>query len=346
MKAKMSVTQKMTLAAMLLVLATLSTMFFKIWSIPGFSLIRFSVTPAIIIYTSLFLGPVYGVLVGICSDIIPAFLVPTGSWMFPITIVYGLLGLVPWATMQLTKRMRGALKKPWILYAFLAVVLAAIGCVFFFTDLFDSGFGANPTLVKIIILAVSGFLDVGLCVGLYFENKYFQKRLLDFADIPSPNEVAMIVSVTEVVVSLLLKSLAFWLYFVILSKSWPMPYSYFFVLMLAMTSPDILINTFLVSWMLIFSKHFIHYYAYPAIKEEGDVGVNAETNDAKAPASDPEKVADLSGTAVDVPPELSAEEAEDLKRQKSARVGWIIFFSIVIALMIACIIVIAILQHK
>jgi energy-coupling factor transport system substrate-specific component len=332
MKAKFSITQKITLAAMLLVLAVFSTMFFKLFSIPGFSLIRFSITPAIIIYTSLFLGPVYGFVVGVASDLIPAFLVPTGSWMFTITIVYAFLGIVPWLAMQLTKRIRCALKKPWVLYGFLAAVLISIGCVFFFTNLFDSGFGSNPTLVKIIILIVSALLDVGLGFGLYFENKYFQKRILDLTDIPSPNEVALIVTITEVIVSLIMKSLAFWLYFVILNNSWPMPYSYFFVMMLAMTSGDILINTFTVSWMMIFTRRFIHAYGYPTIKEEWAPGSAADDNDVLAKKEGKPMI------------EEQDETKEDETNQKKAKIGWILFFTILALVMIACIIVIAVLK--
>jgi hypothetical protein len=41
-------------------------------------------------------------------------------------------------------------------------------------------------------------------------NKYYQKRILEHPDIPSPNEIATIASVSEVVVMDLLKALAFW----------------------------------------------------------------------------------------------------------------------------------------
>jgi hypothetical protein len=336
MKAKYTITQKITFSAMLLVLAVFSTMVFKLVSIPGLGFVRFSLTPAIVIYASLSLGPLYGAIVGIGGDLIPALIEPISNGLggssinILITIVYGLLGVCPWALEKLTKHFRSGLRKPWAIYATLALILGALAAVFFGSDLLDSGLNY---VAKWVLLGVFFLLDVALCVGLHFTNKYFQKRILDLTDIPSPNEIALISTICEIVLMVTLKSLAFYVYFMWMSGGSYKPlFTYLFASLLFASSPNILINTFAVSWMLIFTRRFLHNYGYPTVKEEGSVGSAADEADEKAKKDGQVAISE------------EDEDPEYLAAQKKAKIGWILFFSILIALMIAAIIVISVLK--
>lgn len=337
MKAKFTITQKITFSAMLLVLAIFSTLVFKLIWIPGLPFVRFSLTPAIIIYTSLTLGPLYGAIVGVGADLIPALIEPFTSGAFGaainplVTVVYGLLGVLPWALSLLTRKFRGFFKKPWVLYFVIVASLAGLAGIFFGTNLLDPGLGDNPTLVKWILLGVYFLLDVGLVIGLHFTEKYFQKRILDLTDIPSPNETAFICVISELVLMVIAKSLAFYVYYMWISASGYEPlYTYLFASLLLISPLNILVNTFVTSWMMVFTRHFIHSYGYPDIKEEGTPTESASEvkndPDTNKPMIDPE----------DVDPIALAEE-------KKTRTRWIIFFVTVIVLMIACIIVITVL---
>lgn len=330
MKARLSVTQKMTFAAMLLVLGVFSTMVFKMISVPGLAFVRISLTPAIIIYASLSLGPLYGAVVGICSDLIPALIEPFSSGSFGaainplVTVVYGLLGVLPWALALLTKKHRNAFRKPWFVYAVLALTYAGLAGIFYGSDLLDAGLGDNPILVKSILMGVFLVLDAGLIVGLHFTDRYFQKRILDLTDIPSPNEIAFIATVCEILLMVILKSLAFYVYYMWISASGYAPlYTYLFASLLLISSLNIFINTFAVSWMLVFTRKFIHNYGYPAIKEEGGLGAPSEGHPSK-----------------DIPV-LDDEDPVEKAEQKRAKIGWIVFFGVVIVLMVVCIIVIS-----
>lgn len=338
MKAKFTVTQKITFSAMLLVLAIFSTMVFKLVFIPGLPFVRFSLTPAIIIYSSLTLGPLYGAIVGVGADLIPALIEPFasgtgGDAINPlITIVYGLLGILPWALRLLTKHLRGIFKRPWIVYALLALSLGALAGVFYGTTLLDAGLGPDPFLVKSILLGLFFLLDIGLAVGLHFTDKFFQKRLLDLTDIPSPNEIAFIAVICEFALMATLKSLAFYVYYTWMSSGGYLPlYTYLFSSLLFASSPNILLNTFSVSWMLMLTRHFIHSYGYPTIKEQGGVGDAAQEADQKA-----------FDEGMIVPNE--DDDPLAMAAQKKAKIGWIIFFSVMIILMVACIIVITVLK--
>ena len=94
--------RNITSAAVLTALSIISTIIFKLIPMGDLVFLRFSLTPSIIMFTSLVLGPFYGVVVGIVSDFIPAMVAATGAYNFFITIVYGILGVLPWIFEKIT----------------------------------------------------------------------------------------------------------------------------------------------------------------------------------------------------------------------------------------------------
>lgn len=250
--------QKLTFAAMLLSMSIVMTLLAKTVPMGAFYYVRFSLTPSLIVFTSLALGPFYGMLVGAFSDLIPAFLYPTGQYNFLITIVYCVLGLLPWFLEMFTRRFRSALRKPYAFYAALALIFLAVTFFFYGTDLLNDSFGAAAPWAKPTILGVTALLDIGLCVALYQWNRHYEKKILEYSDIPSPNEIAFISLITETVVMDALKALAFWGFYNFLAdESFPLSYGLVFSMLFMVSSINIMIMTFATSWMLIFTKNYI-----------------------------------------------------------------------------------------
>jgi len=338
MKTKLSPTQKMALAAMLLVVDILGTRLpglFEPSQLFGFNRITFG--PSIVIFSSLVLGPLYGAVVGAGGDALGWLLLgtQTGPLNFFITILYGLLGIVPWLLSLFTKKIRTLNKHPWTLYG----VSFVLWCVFlgflYGTSVFDQTFvnwSMDVSIAKIVFALLSAFLLIGMWVGLYFENRYFQKRILDFSSIPSPIEVAFIVLFSEIILMVFLKPLSFYLYYPIfygisLEGKFGVTYSVLVLLSIMFSFVDIPLNAFAVSWLLIFSKRFIHNYGYPVVREEGDIGSNVE---------DPA----MTKAKPEIDESLLSEEDRAVLHPRFP-IGWIIFFGLIVALMVACIIVIA-----
>lgn len=98
--------QKICLAGLLTALATACQKVFAINYIPIVPFLRISFGgPATIIFASIFLGPFYGLAVGAFSDIL-GYLVfdPKNMGFFPqITLIYALLGFLPFFVYQLFK---------------------------------------------------------------------------------------------------------------------------------------------------------------------------------------------------------------------------------------------------
>lgn len=264
MKTNITMVQKITFAAMLLSMSILMTLLAKMISYGSFFFVRISLTPGIIVYASLVLGPLYGAIVGAASDLIPAITYATGTGTINpfITLVYGLLGILPWLIVKVSCHFRTALRKPYIFYVSLALILGIVAALFYATDWLDDSFGNAAVWAKPVILGVTAFLDVGLCVSLYYWNDHYQSKILDYPDVPSPNEIAFISLISEVVLMNVLKALAFWGFYNFLAYSdgypFPLSYGFFFSMLFIVSSLEIMIMTFAVSWMLIFTKRYIH----------------------------------------------------------------------------------------
>ena len=73
---KISQVQKITLSALFLALIIILTRITPLQNIPVIPWIRISLGPALIIFSSLILGPIYGAIVGALSDILGIVLFP------------------------------------------------------------------------------------------------------------------------------------------------------------------------------------------------------------------------------------------------------------------------------
>ena len=96
MNNQLSLTSKICLAAIFMVLATICQKVLAVNYIPIVPFLRISLGgPAIIIFSSILLGPWFGLLVGAGSDVLGYFIFdPKNNMFFPqITAIYALLGL-------------------------------------------------------------------------------------------------------------------------------------------------------------------------------------------------------------------------------------------------------------
>lgn len=258
MKIRYSSIQKIVLAAMMLALATLATVIAKMVSIPMFRFASVSFAPALIMFSSLAFGPLYGAIVGAGSDVLGAFILPTGAYNPIYTVIAALWGILPWLLLFLTKRWRSAFRCPIAIYISLVLLLSLLAVGFYATDYFSS-FGENGIWLKPLILSVLFLIDVGLCIALHFTNVHFQTQILDYTDIPSPNEVSLIATLLQIVLGIFATAGALTFYFFILGNgSFPAGLSFWIIALLlsALSTPNILVNSFLVSWLLIFARRF------------------------------------------------------------------------------------------
>lgn len=128
----LSVVQKICMAGLLTALATVCQKVFAINYIPVIPFLRISFGgPATIIFASIFLGPIYGMVVGAGSDLLGYLIFdPKTMGFFPqITLIYLVLGFVPYFIYNflMTKKT----SKVMMILKYVVIALLYLGVVLF-----------------------------------------------------------------------------------------------------------------------------------------------------------------------------------------------------------------------
>ena len=166
---KLSLTSKICLAAIFIVLAMICQKVIAINYIAVIPFLRISFGgPAIIIFSSILLGPWFGLLVGLGSDILGYFIFdPKSNAFFPqITAIYALLGFVSFFVFLFVKKLIGERTIKAIAPSFVTLLLLGVILPIWIAPSL-SLYGGTYTLVlwqKIVITASLLVLTAGLVV--------------------------------------------------------------------------------------------------------------------------------------------------------------------------------------
>ena len=242
---RLSVTQKICLAGLFIAIVTILQKIFAINYIPIIPFLRISLGgPAIIIFSSIFLGPIYGMAIGAASDVLGYFLFdPKSMSFFPqITAIYAVLGLVSYFIFWLFKNMKNVKLMLIIEGVSFAAILAGI-TVYLFLNANLQLYGNSYMLElwqKILIPSAMFVLLAGLFVtSILFERRY-KKDLLAM----NPVAISFSCFVIEVLVMILfgtlMKGLAFGF------KTYPM----ILICQLVVMAVNIPLNTWLIILLL------------------------------------------------------------------------------------------------
>jgi len=200
---KMSPVLKITTAAMLMCLAIIFNKLIVL-NIPPF--IRIGIGSLPVIFASIILGPIYGGAVGALADVLGFFLFDTSGYPYTpfVTISAIVLGVLPYFLILATKKLRYQ-KRP------LPLSYILMGAIWVFLLVFvlmtDSVTISHVTytidlLWKILIPVLSAVVFGLFTLFIYFMNRYFQKRVLDYCNCPSPHEIAFLVLLLDIIVNI------------------------------------------------------------------------------------------------------------------------------------------------
>ena len=129
----LSVTKKICLSGIFIVLVILFNKVFAINYIAFIPFVRLSFgSIALIVFSSIFFGPIYGLFVGVFADIIGYFLFDMSSfaWFPQITLTYALLGFVPYFIYRFISIFKSKKMMAAIEYGIFALIF--IGITLFF----------------------------------------------------------------------------------------------------------------------------------------------------------------------------------------------------------------------
>ena len=167
-KTNLSPIQKICLAGLFTALAVIMQKVVAVNYIPVLPFVRVSFCgPALIIFASILLGPIYGALVGAASDLLGYLVFDPRTYppFFQITLIYALLGLGSYFVFSLVRSIKN--KKLMAVVEIITLSLIWIAATLFLA------FNQQVELVfKIVVPIVSGLLFIGLILfSLLYKGK-------------------------------------------------------------------------------------------------------------------------------------------------------------------------------
>ena len=255
-KTNLNSISKICLAGLLMALATVLQKVLAINYIPVVPFLRISLGgPGVIIFASIFLGPLYGFIVGAGSDILGYFILDmSGNAFFPqITAIYGLLGIVPYFIFSLFKRISN--KKIMFVVESLGLS-ASFMVVTLFVLLNDSmklyGSVTEFGIIQKIIIPVALFLLLGLVlIFVVFFNKRLEKQ-----------EINPVMNAYQISFSLLIIEILVMVIFGTLMKGWAFGFATYPAILICQIITlfiNVPLNTIIISILLkLTRKRFIN----------------------------------------------------------------------------------------
>jgi ECF transporter S component (folate family) len=116
------------------------------------------------VFAGIILGPVHGLLVGILSDVTGHVLVPAGAYLWQLTLISGLYGVIPWFFYRLP-RPKSTAGRIWLGVTISRVILNVGWLPFVLHDIngipYVPGVLAQAALSVVLVPAL-GFLTIVL----------------------------------------------------------------------------------------------------------------------------------------------------------------------------------------
>ena len=253
MNDRLSPTRKIAYAAMLIgAYVVLNRLVGLAQPGPMFAYNRLGVGIALVIFSSLFLGPGYGALVGVAGDGLGWMLLGqwTGAFNVYLSVYYALVGVVPWLLQKAFGKWLSAKRSFLVFTGVYTVVFAAFLAYFWIGTGFDSSFdrwGLDILWSKVFVTVLSSALFVGSFVALFF----FMRKPLGGAEMGSVAWQCFLVEIMTVFV----KPLAFYLYCLTflgtnIESAWNISYGTLVLLSILFAFADIFINIILLRLMM------------------------------------------------------------------------------------------------
>ena len=243
----LSITQKIALAGIFIILIALFQKVFAVNYIPVLPFVRISFGgPALIIFSSILLGPWFGLLVGAASDIVGFYIFDPKMFgtapFFQITFIYALLGFASFFIYKfflLVKNERLMFIIESITFSILLVGLTLFAAL---------DYNVNLETVYRVLIPVVSFILLGLTIFTQvFVSWYFKKREKE-------------VNVTSVGFACFVIEMTIMVAFGVLMKWWAFSGSTFIVILVSQIIVaffNIPLNTFLVSYIMYLSNRLI-----------------------------------------------------------------------------------------
>ena len=208
----LSIVQKIALAGLFTALAAILNKVLAVNYIAAVPFVRISFGgPAVIIFASILLGPLFGALVGGLSDILGYFVFDMSSFPYApwITLTYVLLGFVSYFIFYLAKKIKSEKAMAITTHTTMFIIFIISSLLIIFSDklhLFSQEYELNLTFKIALPLGMFALFAVIILFN-YFFKKYFKKKNSD-SELPfSIYQISFSLFILEIFVMVLFGSL-------------------------------------------------------------------------------------------------------------------------------------------
>ena len=242
--------EKVCISGMFIALTVILQKVIAINYIPIMPFVRVSPGgPALIMFSSIFLGPIYGLAIGAGSDLLGYLIFdPKTFGFFPqITTIYALLGFVTYYVFFAVKLLKN--EKLGLFVTSITLLLLAIASSLYFIlndsiTLYSTTY--NLETIHKIMIPVIIFLLIGLLFAILFT---FKKGKLDKDISLSIWQISLASFILEIVVLVLFGSVM---------KSWAFNFNFFVIAIcqIVVLFINVPLNTFLIATFMRLTKRF------------------------------------------------------------------------------------------
>lgn len=177
---KMSVLYKISYSALFIALGVILSRFVSVPALFGLPFLKVSLANSVVMFSSFYLGPLFGFLVGTFVDVLGALLFPTGAFNPLFTIAASLTGLMPYICYVVIRRLHIEDKIPIISIVLIVAFNVILILFLIFNDYIYSESGKTAyelyLWLKISLIALSIGLSILFLVCLYFLNKRYKNK--------------------------------------------------------------------------------------------------------------------------------------------------------------------------
>lgn len=177
---KMSILYKISYSALFIALGVILSRFVSIPGLFGLPFLKVSPANSIVMFSSFYLGPFFGFLVGTFVDTLGALLFPTGPYNPLFTIAASLTGLMPYICYAALKKIKIEEKVPIISIILIVALNLFLMFFFIFNDVIYSESGKTTyelyPWLKWTISSVCLVLSIIFFVALSFLNKKYKNK--------------------------------------------------------------------------------------------------------------------------------------------------------------------------
>lgn len=113
---------KISYSALFIAIGVILSRFFSISYLFGLPFLKISFSPSIVMFSSFYLGPIFGLIVGTFVDVIGALIYPMGAFNPLYTIAASLTGLIPYLAYRVIEKIKIEEKFPCVLTFFIVAL--------------------------------------------------------------------------------------------------------------------------------------------------------------------------------------------------------------------------------